>query len=36
MTQVQVRFGSVVGHIHFPMLVGIHCSRVYINVGVKL
>ena len=32
--QVQVSFGPVFGHKHFPMLKGAHGAGVYVNVGI--
>ena len=36
MTQVQVRLGPIVGHEHFPVLIGIHGAWINIDVGVQL
>lgn len=34
--QVQVGFSAIVGHVAFPMFIGVKGTRVYINIGVKL
>ena len=36
MSQVQVRFMSVYGYITFTVLIRVQCTRIDINVGVKL
>jgi len=33
--QIKVGFSPVVGDIHLPMLVGVHCSRIHIDVRVE-
>ena len=35
-TEVQIRFRSVVRHIDFPMLIGIHRARIDVDVGIEL
>ena len=36
MAQIQVRFSAIIGHKYFPMLNGVHRTRVYIDIGIKL
>ena len=36
MPQVQIGLMPIVGHIALPVLVGIECTRVYIDIGIKL
>ena len=35
MPQVQIGLGTVFGHIAFSMLIGVECTGIYVEVGVK-
>ena len=35
-TEIQVRFGAVIGHIDFAMLIGIHRPGIDINIRIQL
>ena len=35
MTQIQVCFSPVIGHIHFAVLIRAHRARIYIEIGIK-
>ena len=35
MAQVQVRLGAVVGDEYLAVLIGAHCPRVHIDIGIK-
>ena len=36
MAQIQIGFRSVVSYVNLPVLEGIHCSRIDIDVRVQL
>ena len=36
MPEVKICLGAIIGHKYLTMLVGIHCARVDIDVGVEL
>ena len=33
--QIEIGFGTVVGHIHFPVFVGVHGAGIHIDVGIQ-
>ena len=35
-TQIQIRFGAILGHIDLTVLVGAHGSGVHVDIGVQL
>ena len=35
MTEVQIRFGAVFGHVDFPVLVGVHRARINVDIRVQ-
>ena len=36
MSQIQVGFRTVIGHVNLPVLIGAHGARVDIDIGVQL
>ena len=35
MTQVEIRFGAILGYKAFPMLIGVQRSRIDVDVRIK-
>ena len=36
MTEIEIGFGAVIGHIAFAMLIGRHRARIDVEIGVQL